>query len=288
MTDRPFDDRLLGDRPPARRPAAAIALLTDFGLRDTYVGMLKAVILGIAPQAPVIDLSHQIRAHDVREGAFDLYVSHGFFPAGTVFCGVVDPGVGSERRGVAIRLVEGASGPYTFVGPDNGLFTSVLEEATVEAAVSLDARAYQLPVVSSTFHGRDVFAPAAAHLALGVPIEALGASVDPASLVRIRWDSARRTDDGWEADLIHHDQFGNLISNLAARVLLPDLARWRVHLDGFEIGPIRRAFADVPVGRPLAYLGSSGLLEIAVRDGRAAEVLSVREGSVVRVTQGPG
>lgn len=270
---------------PGAAPSApaAIALLTDFGLRDTYVGMLKAVILGIAPQAPVLDLSHDVRAHDVREGAFDLFVAHAFFPTGTVFCCVVDPGVGSTRRGVAVRLRKDGAGPFTFVGPDNGLFTAVLEGAQVEAAVTLDAAAYQLPVVSSTFHGRDVFAPAAAHLARGVAIERLGARLDPDSLVRIAWDPPRRTDQGWEADLIHHDQFGNLISNLPARALGDDLAHWRVHLDGFEIGRIHRAFSDVPVGRPLAYVGSTGLLEIAVRDGRAADVLSVRQGSVVRV-----
>lgn len=272
--------------PNAGHPLPTIALLTDFGLRDTYVAMLKAVIRGIAPEATVIDLTHQVAAHDVREGAFDLFVSHAFFPPDTVFCCVVDPGVGSSRRGVALRLRRGSGHPYRFVGPDNGLFTAVLEGATVEAAVSLDDPAYQLAAVSSTFHGRDVFAPAAAHLARGVAVDALGAEVDPASLVRLPWDEPRRTDDGWEANLIHHDPFGNLISNLSSTALQPDLSRWHVFLDDFEIGPIRRAFSDVPVGRPLAYVGSSGLLEIAVRDGRAADVLSVRRGSVVRVRPG--
>ncbi len=267
----------------ASTPNATIALLTDFGLRDTYVAMLKAVIQGIAPNAAVIDLTHQVAAHDVREGAFDLFVSHAFFPAGTVFCCVVDPGVGSSRRAVALRLRRGNGHPYRFVGPDNGLFTSVLDGATVEAAASLDDPAYQLSFVSSTFHGRDVFAPAAAHLARGVGIEALGAAVDPDSLVRLPWDQPRRSGDGWEADLIHRDPFGNLISNLPSQALQPDLSRWRVFLDRFEIGPIRHAFSDVPVGRPLAFVGSSGLLEIAVRDGRAADVLSVSKSSVVRV-----
>jgi S-adenosyl-L-methionine hydrolase (adenosine-forming) len=267
--------------------STVIALLTDFGLRDTYAGMLKAVIAGIAPDATVIDLSHGVRAHDVREAAFDLFVAHAFFPPGTVFCCVVDPGVGSSRRGVAVRMHKDGAGPYTFVGPDNGLFTAVLQGAVVDTAVSLDEPAYQLPVVSSTFHGRDVFAPAAAHLACGVDVAALGAAIDPASLTTIAWDPARRVGDGWEADLIHFDQFGNLISNLPGSALQPDLKRWRVHLDDFEIGPIRRAFSDVPVGRPLAYLGSTGLLEVAVRDGRAADVLSVRKGSVLRVTPVP-
>ena len=269
--------------PNAGNPLPTIALLTDFGLRDTYVAMLKAVIRDIAPEATVIDLSHQVPAHDVREGAFDLFVSHAFFPPDTVFCCVVDPGVGSSRRAVALRLRRGAGHPYRFVGPDNGLFTAVLEGATVETVASLDDPAYQLAAVSSTFHGRDVFAPAAAHLARGVAIEALGAAVDPDSLVLLPWDRPRRTDEGWEADLIHHDPFGNLISNLPSQALQPDLSRWRVFLDSFEIGPIRRAFSDVPVGRPLAFVGSSGLVEIAVRDGRAADVLSVRKGSVVRV-----
>jgi len=289
-TDRTGPDAAPGtgrDAAPDTATPPAVALLTDFGLRDTYVGVLKAVIVGIAPRTPIIDLSHEVRAHDVREGAFDLFVAYRHFPAGTVFCCVVDPGVGSSRRGVAVRLRAAGAGPYTFVGPDNGLFTAVLEGAAVEAAVSLDDEAYRLPVVSSTFHGRDVFAPAAAHLARGVEIGRLGAAVEPESLVRLAWEPPRRTDRGWEADLIHHDQFGNLISNLPASALMPDLARWRVHLDSFEIGPIHHAFSDVPVGRPLAYVGSSGLLEIAVRDGRAADVLSVRKGSVVRVTPAP-
>ena len=214
------------------------------------MAMLKAVIQGIAPAAPVIDLTHQVAAHDVREGAFDLFVSHAYFPAGTVFCCVVDPGVGSSRRAVALRLRREGAHPYLFVGPDNGLFTAVLEGATVEAAVSLDDPAYQLTAVSSTFHGRDVFAPAAAHLARGVGIDALGAAVDPESLVRLAWDQPRRTDDGWEAGLIHHDPFGNLISNLPSQALQPDLARWRVFLDSFEIGPIRKRLLRRAGGAP--------------------------------------
>ncbi|MEJ2291532.1 MAG: SAM-dependent chlorinase/fluorinase, partial [Deinococcales bacterium] len=146
--------------------------------------MMKAVILGIAPEAPVLDLTHQVAAHNVREGAFDLFVSHAFFPAGTVFCCVIDPGVGSSRRGIALRLRREGGHPYLFVGPDNGLFTAVLDGSAVEAAVSLDDPAYHLSAVSTTFHGRDIFAPVAAHLTRGVTIEALGATVDPDSLVR--------------------------------------------------------------------------------------------------------
>ncbi len=262
-----------------------VALLTDLGLRDPYVAMMKGVILGTCPTATIVDVTHGVPAHDVREGAFDLFLALRFFPSSTVFCGVVDPGVGGERRAVALRLDLPDGRRYDLVGPDNGLFTGALQLAERVSAVHIEARAFQLPVVSSTFHGRDVFAPVAAHLAAGVAPSELGRAVDPSSLVRLPWPRPRAAGDGWEADIVHADQFGNLVTNLTSGSLGPDLSRWRVHLDGFEIGAVHHAFSDVGVGRPLAYVGSSGLLEIAVRDGRAADVLSVLPGSVVRVTR---
>jgi S-adenosylmethionine hydrolase len=263
-----------------------VALLTDFGLRDPYVGMLRGVIAGIAPDARILDVTHTVPAHDVREGAFDLFIGMRFFPTHTVFCCVVDPGVGGDRRAVAVRLSLDGGVVYDLVGPDNGLFTGALQLGRVTAAALLDDPAYHLPVVSSTFHGRDVFAPVAAHLAAGADPREIGSPIDPASLVTLEWRRPRTSERGWEADIVHADQFGNLITNLPSASLGGDLGRWRVYLDDFEIGLIHRSFSDVAVGRPLAYVGSSGLLEIAVRNGRASDILSVDGATVVRVIAG--
>lgn len=260
-----------------------IALLTDLGLRDPYVGMIELVIADLAPGARVVSLGHEVPPHDIREGAFDLFISERFLPDGAVVCGVVDPGVGGGRRAVAVRVRSQDGRHLTLVGPDNGLFTGILTRTEVDHAVTLQAPEYRRADVSTTFEGRDVFAPAAAHLALGAPLSALGPRVEPETLVRLPWSAPRSVAGGWEADLVHHDQFGNLVTNLDRDLLGDDLGVYRVSLDGVTIGSIHRAFADVPSGRPLAYVGSSGLLEIAVRDGNAHRVLNVRPDTVVRV-----
>ena len=263
-----------------------IVLLTDLGLRDAYVGMMKGAITRIAPEARIIDLTHQVPVGNVREGAFDLFVSYRYFPAGTIFCCVVDPGVGSSRRAVALDISsdDGDSGPYTFVGPDNGLFTGVTYGMAV-AAVSLENPDYHLADVSTTFHGRDIFAPVAAHLAAGADMEDLGPTLEPTTLTQLSWTEPRQKASGWEADPIHADQFGNLVTNLHRSLLEPEVSKWRVKLDNVDIGPIRRTFTDVRPGRTLAYVGSSGLLELAVRDGRAKDVLNLKPDSVISVLQ---
>ena len=268
-----------------------IVLLTDLGLRDAYVGMMKGVIAGIAPDAHVIDLSHQIPPGDVREGAFDLFVSYRYFPAGTIFCCVIDPGVGSQRRTVALEIASDDSsdggGPYTFVGPDNGLFTGVMLGVERVSAVSLENPAYQLADVSTTFHGRDIFSPAAAHLAAGLDKDQLGPAVYSETLAQLPWSEPRRKEVdgavGWEADPLHADRFGNLVTNLHRSLLEPEVSQWYVKLGDINIGPLRRTFADVRPGRPLAYVGSSGLLELAVRDGSARALLNIGPDSVISV-----
>ena len=193
------------------------ALLTDLGTRDPYVASMKGVILGIAPATQLVDISHQVARHDVREAAYDLFISYRYFPSQTVFCCVVDPGVGSDRRAVALELGDDDLGPYYLVGPDNGLFTGAVLGMTVRRAVSLESPAYQLPKISKTFHGRDIFAPAAAHLAAGVELSALGPEVAPDTLVSLSWTTPRvKEGGGWEADVIHTDQFGNLVTNRTA------------------------------------------------------------------------
>ncbi len=261
------------------QPRSVLALLTDFGTRDSYVGVMKGVILGIAPGVALVDLTHEIPPQNVRAAAYNLLVSYRYFPAGTVFCCVVDPGVGSQRRAVAVR-----AGAYTFVCPDNGLLTAVLNETPAAHAVSLENPEYHLPHVSATFHGRDIFAPVAAHLARGVPLEALGPELDPGHLVRLDWPRPRPTaDGGWEAVVVYADHFGNLVTNLPGHLLAPPADAWRVDVGPLTISGVRRTFADVEVGEPVAYVGSSGFLELAVRQGNARRQWNVGPGLMVRL-----
>ncbi|HYW76541.1 MAG TPA: SAM-dependent chlorinase/fluorinase [Gammaproteobacteria bacterium] len=264
--------------------SSIIALLTDFGTQDAYVGIMKGVIAGIAPQARIIDITHEIAPQDLGGAAYTLLCAYRYFPAGTIFCCVVDPGVGSARRAVAVQVRSPAGDDYVVVCPDNGLLTPVLEQASATAAHALNEPRYQLRTVSATFHGRDIFAPAAAHLAAGTGIAALGAAVAPAELVRMDWPQPQRTRDGWLAHVIHIDRFGNLITNLAGGALDAPGERWRVRLgDELRIDGIRGTFADTDIGAPVAYVGSSGFLEVAVRNGSAQRAWGLGVGDTINV-----
>lgn len=253
-----------------------VALLTDFGLQDHYVGALKGSILAACPEATLVDLTHEVPAHDVAAAALALDAAYTVFPAGTVFVAVVDPGVGSERRPVAV-----GAGRWLFVGPDNGIFTLVLD-AHPQARVHLLANPglYRLPV-SPVFHGRDVFGPAGAHLARGVSLSEVGPRIDDP--VRLEMPRPRAVPGGLEGVVIHVDRFGNLVTNLRE----PDLsaaARGKalaVRLGATPV-PLVRTYSDVPPRTPCALVGSSGRLEIAVREGRA-DALAGR-GAVVVVS----
>ncbi len=262
-----------------------IALLTDFGLQDTYVGVMKGVIQTIAPNAAVIDLTHEVPPQDVRAGAFHLLVSYRYFPAGTCFCAVVDPGVGTTRRPIAVAVRTAEDTAYTFVLPDNGLLTPILDESEVVQAVVLDTPRYHLPNVSHTFHGRDIFAPVAAHLAAGVPISDVGTPLPLHELVRIEWPHPQPSADGWLATVVHADHFGNLITNLRAEDLLPDERNWLIATGPVQIQGISRTFGDVAPGMPVAYIGSSGFLELAVRQGNARRQWGIGPGAMVRVVR---
>jgi S-adenosylmethionine hydrolase len=260
--------------------AGIVTLTTDFGLRDAYVAEMKGVMLGIAERArralAFVDLTHDVERHDITEAALALEAAAPFFPAGTVHLAVVDPGVGTDRRGLVV-----AAGDHVFVGPDNGLFTPFLDGDGWRAFELADAR-YRLPEVSRTFHGRDVFAPAAAHVATGLEPARLGPPVgDP---VRLAWPEVHAVVGAVAGAVVHADRFGNLITSIHARTLPPLDGDLVIRVGGHEV-PLVGTYADVPVGRPGALIGSAGRLEIAVREGSAATLLGARRGTAVVVSR---
>jgi S-adenosylmethionine hydrolase len=275
-------------------PIPIVTLTTDFGTADGYVGTMKGVILSVVPSAQLVDISHEIRPQDVRQTAYVLYTAYPFFPPHTVHLVVVDPGVGSSRRPVALRTPSG-----TFVGPDNSVFSYVMAREPAVALVELADPRYRLPQVSHTFHGRDIFAPAAAHLASGVPIGALGPPVsDPVIFPSPRLEISPA---GIVGEVLHADHFGNVITSIGLLVwseqdllLEPAFGEsgdgQHVHfraggatvvVAGQEIAGVHRTYVDVATGEALALVGSEGHLEIAVREGSAARSLGLRLGDQV-------
>lgn len=258
-------------------PARLITLTTDFGLRDPFVGIMKGVILGICPGAQLVDLTHELDPQDVFGAAVALDASVRFFPSGAIHLAVVDPGVGTARRAMALY----ASGHY-FVGPDNGLFSFALREGGW-SAVSLEEPALRLGSVSRTFHGRDIFAPAAAHLAAGVPLGRFGPPiVDP---VRLAWPDCRREADALVGEVIGTDRFGNLLTNVGTTALQAlgardDVSVW---VAGSQLGPVLDCYAAGEPGTPAPIVGSTGRLEIFVPGGSAAALLDVGRGTPVKV-----
>lgn len=257
-----------------------LGLLTDFGVSDPYVGVMKAVALTIAPDARLVDITHDIAPQDIEAGAWTLAAAWRYFPAGSALLAVVDPGVGSARRAIAFA----ADGRY-FIGPDNGLFTRIFVQATVAGCVSLTNPAYHLPNASVTFHGRDIFAPCAAHLLAGVELGALGDEMDPATLVRLAVPlELRREGEALVGRVAHVDHFGNLISDIplasAESLMAPGV---RVEIGGQTIAHMATHFAAGPTGVPVALRDSSGALAVAVRNGSAAAALGLSRGASVRV-----
>ncbi|MDX1600641.1 MAG: SAM-dependent chlorinase/fluorinase [Anaerolineales bacterium] len=271
-----------------------IALLTDFGTTDTYVGVMKGVIARIAPDATVIDVTHSVPPGDVANGAFQLWKAVRYFPEDAIFVIVVDPGVGTERRPIGARWQN-----RQLIAPDNGILSYLLAQADVEQSVELQDPRFQLENISTTFHGRDIFAPAGAHLAAGVPLQELGPALE--SLKRIRLPTFQRKGEQLQGEVVHIDQFGNLITSIGrirADGELLHINPWlredppfvltrgevRAALEDRPLLQLDETFGDVPPGELVAYIGSEGLLEVAVNQGSAAERLGARVGDRVHLT----
>jgi S-adenosylmethionine hydrolase len=256
-----------------------ITLTTDFGTRDAYVGTMKGVILRIAPEAAIVDLTHEVEKQDITEAALVLKTSHAFFPDGAIHLAVVDPGVGGTRRPIVLRAHR-----QLFVGPDNGIFSFLVGKGY--EAWLLEAKAFRLDIVSDTFHGRDIFAPAAAHLARGTDPSAFGPAVR--DLVEVTARQSVELAGAIRGEVVHVDSFGNLITNISREQLatlcgerLP-----RIEVSGRVLAGLERSYSDVPRGHLVAVIGSIGFLEVAVRDGSAQRKLGVGRGDpiVVRVS----
>lgn len=255
-----------------------ITLLTDFGTKDGFVGTMKGVIWKIAPNIQIADISHEITPQNIMEGAIALWRAAPYFPAGTVHIAVVDPGVGTNRRAMAARI-----GEQYFVGPDNGLFTPLIEDAKTAgqplAFIDLDNPQYWLPAVSRTFHGRDIFAPAGAHLAAGVPLESLGTSfADPVLLPLSR---PEKTSSGYIAHITVVDAFGNLTTDLPACEVAGKNVLIRIK--GKEIDGVSPSYGHRQPGELIALLDSEGYLEVAVVNGSGAKATGSRVGDPVEV-----
>ena len=257
-----------------------IALLTDFGTADHYAGAMKGVMLGICPDVTLVDISHDIPAHDVLAGALELAAAYKYFPVGTIFVAVVDPGVGSARRGVAAD-----TGDYRFVAPDNGVLTQVLRETPAKKIVELTERRYARPTVSRTFEGRDRFAPAAGWIAKGTQFAALGRPV--ADIQRLDIPVAEATADTIRGVILRVDRFGNLVTNIDRKTVerLGQSSTISIDANGHRVSRLVATYAELPADGVGALFGSTDHLELAASSSSAAERLGLARGADVTVTK---
>ena len=263
------------------KPPRIITLTTDFGISDTYVGIMKGVILGINPNAQVVDLTHAIPPQDIHEAALSVHSAHRYFPEGTIHTIVVDPGVGSNRRAVVCQTDRAF-----FVCPDNGILTYLLHEIENAGGQSINAveiqnSAYYLPEVSNTFHGRDIFAPVAAHLSLGVSLASIGPLVE--GLVKFPIPTPQVSGNTIIGQIVKFDRFGNAITNISESVLARIGSTYEIRVRSTQLMRINRAYAESGIGKPLAIIGSLGLLEIAINGGSAEVSLGLKWGDVVEI-----
>ncbi len=256
-----------------------ITLLTDFGSKNGFTGVLKGVIWKIAPGTDIADITHEITPQNIMEGAIALWRAVPFFPAGTIHVAVVDPGVGTARRAIAAQI-----GDQYCVGPDNGIFTPLMEQAESKGQAvkifHLDHPEFWLPEVSNTFHGRDIFAPVAAHLAAGVPIEKIGTLIhDP---VRLAMPKPVNTGHGWQGQVVLIDIFGNIATNLSGD-LVRDKQNVTIRIGGESIQGLVQSYGDRASGEIVALIDSENFLEVAVVNGNGAQKIGVAVGDQVEL-----
>ncbi len=261
-----------------------ITLLTDFGTRDEYVGLMKGVILSINPSVTIVDITHQIDSQDIVQAAFTIHSAYRYFPAGSVHLIVVDPGVGTGRSLLALEMRK-----QYFVAPDNGVLTLLFNEEAVTSLIRLTNSNFFLNPVSRTFHGRDIIAPVGAHITRGVDLKNLGVGIDAADAVRLENLQPRTLENGEIIGIIVAvDHFGNLISNIDFQMLAQvdqtgQNNEIRIQIGSHAIRGICETYGNGRPNTPLALIGSRGYLEVAVNKGNAAQVLKARKGDTVRV-----
>jgi S-adenosylmethionine hydrolase len=251
-----------------------IALLTDFGYVDGYVGSMKAVILKILPHANIIDISHQIPPQNIDAAAYVLWSSYKYFPKGTIFISVVDPGVGTERKILGLKTKN-----YFFLAPDNGLLKYILSSEQSSTVISVTNKKYFLPQLSSIFHGRDIFAPVAAHLAQGLPFSALGKKTIPAT--RAEDFVEVRKKGKYRGKVIHIDRFGNIITNFKQEVRHP--AKLTLTIGNKVLKHWYSTYHEAKSNIPFVIKGSSGLLEISIKNGNASSLLMPTQSQSMRL-----
>lgn len=251
-----------------------VTLTTDFGTRDGFTAQMKGVILGICPEARIVDVTHDIEPFSILEGALVLNGIRKYFPPTAVHVGVIDPGVGSQRRGLAVRTSTGY-----YVGPDNGLFTFILKESAEVEVREIRNPEFTRPEPHPTFHGRDIFAPAAAHLSAGRMFEDVGPLVD--NPITLTVPKPVRSANGVEGEAIYIDRFGNVTTNVPADLL--DRTVREIRVAGTRIPKLSRYFAEVPHHEPVALINSFGLLEIAVNRGNASTELHIAAGDKIQI-----
>ncbi|MBS3757232.1 MAG: SAM-dependent chlorinase/fluorinase [Desulfobacterales bacterium] len=263
-----------------------ITLFTDFGLSDPYVGMMKGVILSITPHVSIVDVSHYIDPQDLCAAAYLLDAAYPYFPQKTVHMVVVDPGVGSSRK-----IIAAEAGGHYFLAPDNGVLTKIIDGGDVRTLVRVENPEYFRQPVSRTFHGRDIFAPVAAHMASGKPLDGFGPRVCPVDLSRLELSAARLTEAGeLLGEVIAVDRFGNLITNIDQQKLLEldaseEGGNLCVHIGEHRINGLSASYQDVSAGGLLSIIGSRGCLEISVNSGDARAYCEADKGAPVRVAR---
>ncbi len=260
-------------------PSPIITLTTDFGLRDPYVAEMKAVVLGISPDSRIVDITHEIEKFNIRMGAYILAAASSYFPKGTIHVAVVDPGVGTRRRAVLVQ----AEDQY-YVGPDNGVLALATERRGTRHIYGIENPEFMLPEISNTFHGRDIFAPAAAYLASGISPSEFGPEIH--GIVTSRFAKIRRRENSLAGEVIHVDGFGNIVTNLRERDLEAMGAKETINIQledtALEL-KLCRAYSEVQLQKPLAIVGSHSFLEISINQGEAAKTFDVSVGDKVTV-----